>query len=349
MNDYIPDRDEISDSINIKNNFESFINITRDSYNHWCLDNSFVIFKSINDIFFLVYSTAEKSIILFNLVESQKTSEIKNSHIKHINIFRHYYDKKNKKDIIMSVSCEDNNIKLWDINKCECILNLINVNKNGHIFSACFLNNNFENYNYTDNYILSSNYGLFYDSDPIKVFDFNGNKIKEINIQDVYYINTYYDKEFCTIFIIIGNDECPYSYDFNKDKIYHKYYLDYNVIHRNVIVYEYDSIVKLIACCDNGLIKIWNFHNNILLDKIKIEETSIKKICLWNYKYLFIGSNGNTIKILDLNKRKIVKSLIGHNNNISNIQKIYHPLYGNCIISQGWFKDQIKLWINLDL
>ena len=85
------------------------------------------------------------------------------------------------------------------------------------------------------------------------------------------------------------------------------------------------------------------------MDKIKIEEASIKKICLWNFKYLFIGSNGNMIKILDLNKRKIVKNLIGHNNNISNIQKIYHPLYGNCIVSQGWFKDQIKLWINLDL
>jgi len=42
----------------------------------------------------------------------------------------------------------------------------------------------------------------------------------------------------------------------------------------------------------------------------------------------------------------IIKSLIGHNNEVITIKKIIHPLFGECMISQGLEKDQIKLWVN---
>ena len=32
----------------------------------------------------------------------------------------------------------------------------------------------------------------------------------------------------------------------------------------------------------------------------------------------------------------IVKSLIGHNNEVLTIKKIIHPKYGECLISQNW-------------
>jgi len=132
-----------------KNNEDSITNnfyITKDSYNHWCLDNSFIVFKSIYNILYIVYATENKSIINYNLLENKKVCEIKKSHLYYINIFKYCFDKENKRDVIMSVSCEDRNIKLWDINKCECIINLVNFNQNGLIFSACFLKEEKINY-----------------------------------------------------------------------------------------------------------------------------------------------------------------------------------------------------------
>ena len=337
---------DIIDNYNNLNKLKLFSKLTKDSYNHWCLDNSFVVFNSIYNIIYIVYSNQNKSIISFNLIKQQNDCEIKNAHLKYINIFNHYFDKKNKKDIIMSVSCEDNNIKLWDPQIWTCILNLNNVNKKGEIFSACFLINEEQNYNY----IVSSNFIFFYNSEPIKIFDFNGKKIKEINDsnKDIYFIETFYDKKLGQNYIITGNNDSIYSYDFDKNEFYHKYYDNINEIHRSLIIKNYEDIVKLIESCDDGHIRIWDFHSGILLDKIKVHDTWLYGICLWKNDFLFVGCKDNTIKLLDLKNKKIIKNLPGHNSFVSTIKKIKHPLYGDCLISQGWFKDQIKLWINLN-
>ena len=57
------------------------------------LDNTFIVFKSINNIYYLIYYTQEKSIISYNLITYQKINEIKNQDATN---FRHYLDKKIK-------------------------------------------------------------------------------------------------------------------------------------------------------------------------------------------------------------------------------------------------------------
>ena len=105
----------------------------------------------------------------------------------------------------------------------KCILNIIKVNESGVLFSACFLNDN-------DNiFILSSNCNtsLFCTTfEPIKLFDLNGNKIKDIeNSNDrTYFINTYYDNNLSKNFIVACNFNYLKSYDFGKSKMYKKYY-----------------------------------------------------------------------------------------------------------------------------
>ena len=83
----------------------------------------------------------------------------------------------------------DNNIKLWNINNYECLIDIKNINKKGWMYSACFLKEN------NKNYIITSNYNSS-DCEFIKVFDFNGNKkewifsacfLKENNKKLYYY------------------------------------------------------------------------------------------------------------------------------------------------------------------
>ena len=51
-----------------------------------------------------------------------------------------------------------------------------------------------------------------------------------------------------------------------------------------------------------------------------------------------------TIKLLDLKEGSIIQNLNGHKDTVIVIQKFIHPKYGECLLSQGYGKDQIILW-----
>ena len=42
----------------------------------------------------------------------------------------------------------------------------------------------------------------------------------------------------------------------------------------------------------------------------------------------------------------MIKEFKGHVDMVCTVKKIIHPEYGECLISQGYKLDQIKLWIN---
>ena len=326
---------------NIKN--IHFLNdLINEAYSYYSfLDNTFCIFKSIYDSLYLIYSNEKKSILSFNIIENKKMNEIKNAHNEYITNFRYYLDKINKKDLIISISSNDNNIKLWNIFNTECLLVLKNINIDGNLYSGCFLNNN------NQIFLITSNYNYYGDCEPIKIFDLNGNKINEINDSNdqTYFIDTYYDNQLNIIFIITGNKNNVKSYDFNNNTIYHKYDDNDNKGHYSIIIYSDDNKIKLIELSDDKNIRIWNFHSCELLDKIKVSKNySLSGLCLWNNEYLFVGCYDKTIKLIELNNGKIIKNLSHHNNRVLTIKKIYHPEYGECLISQGLDK-KIKLWI----
>ena len=117
------------------NNFTNPSNIhflkylTKDTYTTRIYDNAFSIFKSINNIFYLIYGNKNNSIICLNLINEQIIKEIKNAHNETITNFRHYLDKINSRDLLLSISINDDNIKIWNINNWECLLNLKKIYK----------------------------------------------------------------------------------------------------------------------------------------------------------------------------------------------------------------------------
>ena len=317
--------------------------LTKESYSDDVSDNTFTIFKTIQDFYYIVFSNKNKSIINYNLIEQKKLMEIKNCHNEYITNFRHHLDKNNKRDLILSLSYMDKNIKIWNVNNWECILNLTNIYNHGFIYSACFLEIN------NTNYILTSNCNLYGDSDPIIVYDFNGKKFKQIrdSYESTSFIDTYFDKKSSKCYIITGNSNFVKSYDYIKNEEYNKYSDNYNNNHLSVIINETEKLTKLIESCYDGYIRVWDFNTAVLLNKIKIGDW-LYGICLWNDSYLFVGCSDKSIKLIDINNGYIVRYLKGHNNSVLTIKKIIHPKYGECIVSQGYNEDQIKLWINKD-
>ena len=315
-------------------------NLVIDTYDNLFLNDTFLLFKSINNIFILIYTNLYRSILSYDIIDNKKINEIKNAHLKYITNFRHYLDNINKRDLFLSISSYNNNLKMWDIRNFECLLEIKDIYEKGSLYSACFLNDN------NDNFIVTSNGQLSYgkNEELIKVFDFEGKKIKEINNsnENTFFIDIYYDKKLLTNYIITCNNYFSKSYNYNKNEIYKKYYD--NSIPYHIVIDNKEEKIKLIESCKNGYIRIWDFHFGILSKKIRVSYNGLSGICLWENEYLFVGCDDKTIKLVDYNNEKIIKELTGHNNKIVSIKKINHPRYGKCLFSQALILDPIKIW-----
>ena len=315
-------------------------NITKDSFSYFYLDNTFAIFTSISSILTLVYSTKEKSIESFDLIENKKINSIRGAHKELITNIRHTKDDKNKRDLLISISY-DSNIKLWDYNILECLADIADIYKSGYLFSACFLKDK-EIF-----YIITSNYSE--NNDVLKVYDLSGNFITNINdsYESTNFIDSFYDIKTNKNYIITGNIGCVKSFDFKKNKLYHIYSEeDFNDHCSLVVNYKkFSKIVNLIESSGDGLIRIWNFHTGEFLKRITVFSKKIFGICLWSDNYIFIGCEEKMIKLVDIKNGEVINNLIGNNEAVLNIKKITHPKYGDCLISQGTKDNQIKLWI----
>ena len=332
----------INENIFKENKPYDCINLINDSYTINNTNNTFCVFKSINDLYFLIYSNQNNSIISFDLIANKKVNEIKNAHELDITYYRHYMDKNNKRDLIISVSSYDNSIKLWNINNWECLLNLKKVYQNGTLISACF----FRYLN--ENYIISSNLAFMGNADCIKIIDFNGKIVKKFDdyIHGTVFIDTYYDAQTDNNYIITANIGYSKSYDYNGGKLYKKYIDNENDLELRLsfLIKNKNEVVEMIESDRSGYIRMWNFHSGLLLRKIKTGDYSINCTYLYDSEYLFIGCDDNGIKIMNMKTGNFVKNLDAHNNRILSMKIIFHPIYGECLISQGDYDGQIKLW-----
>ena len=96
----------------------------------------------------------------------------------------------------------------------------------------------------------------------------------------------------------------------------------------------------------DGYIRIWNFHENILLNRIKISAQGIKGRCLWDENHIFVGCDERCIKLVQFNDGIIENIMFGHKGKVCCIKQIFHEKYGKCLVSKGWGLDAIKLWVN---
>ena len=310
-------------------NLENIDTLVFYSYCDYCLDNTISVFKSINNILYLIYSDENKSIISFDIIHHKVINKVKNAHKEDISNFRYFFDNKNKIEIIMSLSSNDNCIKLWNIKNWECLLELKGINDYCFLYSACLISDN------NENYIITSN--LYSIGGSIKVYDFKGNILKEIENSKgkKRIITNYYDNNSNKNYIISGFKGYLKSFDFKENKLYHKYKIKCdNGWINSLIVNDKENIIKIIESNENNLLKIWDFHSGELLDVLYLYGGSIG-ICLWDNNYLLVGCQNSTIQLLDLIKGKRIKVFYESNGQVLCIKKFVHPIYGQCFISKS--------------
>ena len=230
-------------------------------------------------------------------------------------------------------------------------INIKNINKNGRLYSAYFLNDN----HHHQIYIISSNinWNKNIDIELIKVYDLKGKKIKEINNSNntTFFIDSFYCEKLSKNFIITGNSDVINSYDFNENKKY-KTYIDNEKTkdddHYSIIIFikEKEKIELIDSSC-NGIIRIWDFFSGSLINKIIASRSWIKGICLWDNDTLFVGCLDYSLKLVDLKKGNIIQNVKNLKDCILTVKKIEHPKYGKCVVTQGI--KEINIWNNVKI
>jgi len=314
------------------------------NYSPFIFNEEFCIFKSLDNILYLIYVNKNNFIIFYNIIDNKKINEIKKAHNNYISSIKYIIDNINNRELIISIS---NDIKLWDIKTIECLLVIKPTKENlqKYIFNGCFLKNN------KHIFIILKSSSFFVFKEPIKIFNLKGKKVKEINNskkEQTYYLDSYYDEKINKNYIIAASVQNIKSYKFDESTIYQTYSFKNSKIHFFHFGFVINNNVVIIIGASLDGVYIWNFHSGVLLNLIKNKNNnSFSGICPWNNEYFFSACNEDIelIKIENNHKMVFISKLNGHNDKIKYVKKIIHPKYGECLISQD-IKGIIKLWKN---
>ena len=322
-------------------NISLYKELTQNSFYKWILDNTFCVFKSVQyDILYLIYSSNTRSIISYNLSALKIDAEIKYAHHdKDVSFYSYFIDKKNNnRELILSGDYTA--IKIWNFANWENLTTITkiycgNLNNKRYINASCFM------YYNSEIFILTCGNNL---QDPIKVFNLNGKKKNEItDKRESFFIDTYYEND---LYLLTANRHSITSYVYDENRIYHKYFEpSVNTgYHVSFLVVRTGGVTTIIESCYLFHVRIWDFHLARMLKKIRVGNNILRGICLWNENFLCVGSGDKSIKIVDLKNGVVTKTLGGNKLEICTVKKVNHPLYGECLISQGKLDDQIKMW-----
>lgn len=302
------------------------------------LDNQFEIIRYDKDYHLLIHigNINDLELKLINKeYKIDKTLVMKKIFDDAIREIRHFYKKyKNIEYNYLLVSSRKNELKIFEIksnfNNFSKILKEINhitdiyknmkINKDFYDLSSCIIR-------FKDNLEDSEIYITCWEGNSIKVYNlFYDKYIKEIISKtscNVKYCNIYEDKYL----IFCGcnrqdNYTCANCIDLNK--------LDYNIkndnnvpfikfcdrtyenkenVFFNFVIYNsiYNNIRYLIICDEKGFLRIFNFDNQLLINKIAINENErLNTILLYKKNYLLITQRNTgfvyMIKINDIEK-----------------------------------------------
>ena len=301
------------------------------------IDRVFCAFKSFSGEALVAWGTNKLAIEIYDCEQNKVIKTIYRAHNQTIYSCRHYPDMKQKIDYIIT-SSYDKSIKVWNIKQDNEILRIPNVHNNYYIYSVSLLIHNQEH----QNYIITSA-----TNEKMKIWDFNGVFLRNFGIdtESTYFIDVYYKKSTKEYFIINANNIDVKSYEFSTGNLYHRYKTTPSTWHMSAIVNDVKDKQILIESDGNGYIRLWDFNTAELLKAVYSKVSlNLRGICLWNDRYLFASGNDNQVKLFDLEEGLLIQSFKGHTSTVCTIEKINHPLYGECMLSQA-LEGKIKLWV----
>lgn len=312
-------------------------NICDNAHKSNSIDCVFTCFKSIKDEYVAVWGTPAFNVEAYDLV-TNKVVFSKLAHFSTIFTTRHYLDKRNKMDIIIT-SSYDKSVKLWNFNEsCKLILNIANAHTGFYIYSACLLINELDN----KTYVISSA-----PNEYLKLWNMQGKHLNDFGVcnQSTYYVSTWFDSKNKKHYIINANSVDVKVYNFKDLSLFKTYKGTPNTWHMSAYVIERKDKYCLIESDGTGNIRVWDFETANLISTVSSTGINLRGLCIWNDQYVISSGSDHAVKIYDIENMKFVKNLPQHTSTVCSVMKIFIPKLGECLITHA-LDGKLKLWVN---
>ena len=282
---------------------------------------------------------------VISLLENKIIISLK-GHNNHIRTIRYFINNMNSEEYLISAD-NDIIVIIWEITYDFNMKFKINTNYSDNIYSCLLL---FDLIN-ENNYIVTSSYAQLEDNDKsaTKLYSLeNGQLIKYIiysNKSAVYYLLSWYNKNNNKYYIIQFTFKAILINSVVDDELYCELIQEPEDNHLSGFIYNLDNKDYLCSSSYNGYINIWDLFNKSIHKIISTNDCVLCHIIQWNNKYSIVADYDNkSFKIIDFEKGQVVKDIKGeHTDKVPCIKKIYHPLYGESLLTSGQ-DNTIKLW-----
>ena len=282
---------------------------------------------------------------VISLLENKIIISLK-GHNNHIRTIRYFINNINSEEYLISAD-NDIIVIIWEITYDFNMKFKINTNYSDNIYSCLLL---FDLIN-ENNYIVTSSYAQLEDNDKsaTKLYSLeNGQLIKYIiysNKSAVYYLLSWYNKNNNKYYIIQFTFKAILINSVVDDELYCELIQEPEDNHLSGFIYNLDNKGYLCSSSYNGYINIWDLFNKSIHKIISTNDCVLCHIIQWNNKYSIVADYDNkSFKIIDFEKGQVVKDIKGeHTDKVPCIKKIYHPLYGESLLTSGQ-DNTIKLW-----
>ena len=307
------------------------------------INNTFCCFKTHNDILYLIYSNEKNSIIIFDIDRNTKVTVIIKAHDKFIYNLRHHLFEKEQKDLLLSIS-EKNDLKIWNIDNCECILCLPNKYNN-----ACFMNLGKKIL-----YIAASFNSNFRFNKNVDIYNIGGKQIQSIAQYNrvVERMESFFNEKNGCNYLIIGHENSLNFFNFTKNMHCKTFSLfeNTNEYINSRINFKLYSIIKFNRniCCSfyGGIICVFDFPNFDYLYRIKLTKKDLFDILFIDGNYLVASNDGNLklIDIINQERKPNINSTQDKINYFITIKKISHPKHGEILLAQRLNNSKIQMY-----
>ena len=282
---------------------------------------------------------------VISLLENKVIVSLK-GHNNHIRTIRYFINNMNSEEYLISAD-NDIIVIIWEITYDFNMKFKINTNYSDNIYSCLLL---FDLIN-ENNYIVTSSYAQLEDNEKsaTKLYSLeNGQLIKYISYSNksaVYYLLSWYNKNNNKYYIVQFTFKAILINSVIDDELYCELIQEPEDNHLSGFIYNLDNKDYLCSSSYNGYIHLWDLFNKSIFKIISTNDCVLCNIIQWNNKYSIVADYDNkSFKIIDFEKGQIVKDISGeHTDKVPCVKKIYHPLYGESLLSAGQ-DNTIKLW-----
>ena len=342
-NEKLQKEEKIQSHLNyIQNNFKFNPNLI---YKETILTTGFQEAFELFDIYYAFNNNKELRLVTTNKnnididiirIEDKKHITTLKGHLYPISSIRHFFNKNDCNDYLISSEFENYIVKLWNLSEFKLVYSIL-TQYHSNIFSCLFID-------YLNYFIISTGHTDI-NTDFTHVYKFeDGSLIKKIvdtNTHSTYYILYYfYDNNHYLIECGCGK---IYIYNILTNELFKELKKEKNESDH----YSACIIKKNILCVssDNGCIDIWNLINGNIIKSINCKNCKFYGIISWNEKYVIVADSANySFNVIDVEIGKNISRIGGiDEGGVICLKKIMHPIFGEGLLSNDDEGD-IKLW-----